>query len=215
MLGPVEFKILDHDIPYYGPELRPHWILENTGHYGSALVAFRGPCDVKTGELVDWEDRLAHDSIKANRMLHIIGEFFGISLESGVFCQRLLMVWAERLLNQKNLVDGNGQKFRVVRKGDDLYFVPFHVLFGQELAPSTGARKLSVSIATASSVSVVIHWGMNIDSTGAPSTVDACGFSDFLWSETQILDFAKELLTQYIGELQEIRIAQCKVRPVH
>ena len=208
MITKPQWHLLDKETPYFGPELRPHWILETTGIYGSAIVGFQGPCHVKTEKLVDWEDRLAQDSIQARSMLHFVGEFFGISLESGVFAQRLFMQWAQKLLSLRPLID---QKTKVIycieRRGDDLYLVPQ----GGDAHPE---RKLSVSIATASSVSVLIHWGINIDSTGAPSTVKAGGLQDFGWSRDMILDFAKELLTQYIEELEEIRIAQCKVRPV-
>lgn len=191
MLSPVSFRILDREITYNGPELRPHWVLEQTGQYGSLLAAFLGPCDVRTAELVDWEDKLANDSIKARRMLHVVGELFGTTLETGIHCQRLFMVWAEKLLRLEG-VD-------VERRGDDLF---------------VSERKLSVSIATASPVSVLIHWGLNVDAAGAPPTVRAIGLSDLGWDDARVLAFAKNLLTQYIGELEDIRVAQCKVRPV-
>jgi hypothetical protein len=189
MMGPVQFRILEKTITYLGPELRPHWGLEQTGVYGSLLTAFIGPCDVSTSHLVDWEDRLANDKIKSASMLHVLGEFFGTTLEAGVLSQRLLMVWAERLLKESGLA--------VARSGDDLF---------------VGDEKLSVSIATASAVSVVIHWGFNIDPTGAP--VKAIGLNRLGWGNAEVLAFAKKLLTHYIGELEEIRLAQCKVRPV-
>lgn len=193
MLGPVSFRILEQTLEkpltYTGRELRPHWGLEQTGVYGSLLTAFVGPCDVPTGHLVDMEDRLAADRIGAASMLHVLGEFYGTSLEAGVLYQRLLMVWVERLLND------SGKK--VVRSGDDIFW---------------GDRKLSVSIATVSPVSVLIHWGFNIDPTGAP--VKAVGLGELGWSGPEVLAFAKKLMTHYIGELEEIRIAQCKVRPV-
>lgn len=189
MTGAVQLKILDKTIPYTGVELRPHWGLETTGIYGSLLTAFAGPCEVPTAHLVDWEDRLASDHIRAGSMLHVIGEFFGTSLEAGVLYQRLAMVWAERLLRVEGL--------DVVRSGDDLYVAD---------------AKLSVSIATVSNVSVLIHWGINIDAAGAP--VKATGLSRLGWGQSEVLAFAKKWLTHYIGELEEIRVAQCKVRSV-
>lgn len=193
MTGPVQFhflkETLEKPLVYTGRELRPHWGLERTGIYGSLLTAFVGPCEVPTAHLVDWEDRLAGDCIRAARMLHVIGEFFGATLESGVLYQRLLMVWAERILNQEGLA--------AIRRGDDLF---------------VGDGKLSVSIATASPVSVLVHWGLNVDPTGAP--VAASGLERLGWGNHEVLGFANKLLTHYIGELEEIRIAQCKVRPV-
>ena len=193
MTGPVQFRILEktakEPLTYTGKELRPHWGLEKTGVYGSLLTAFIGPCEVPTDHLVDMEDRLAHDMIRAGSMLHVLGEFFGTTLESGVLYQRLMMVWAERLLREAGLL--------VARSGDDLFFEDY---------------KLSVSIATVSPVSVLIHWGLNIDPSGAP--VKAAGLLELGWGNAEVLAFAKKLLTHYIGELEEIRIAQCKVRPV-
>lgn len=194
MTGPVAFRVLEETIgkplTYNGRELRPHWGLERTKVYGTLITAFFGPCDVPTEHLVDMEDRIALDRIKSASMLHMIGEFFGTTLESGVLYQRLMMVWAERLLRESGVKD-------VVRSGDDLFI---------------GDKKLSVSIATVSPVSVLIHWGLNIDSTGAP--VKAIGFKDLGWTQAEVLAFAKKLLTHYIEELEEIRLAQCKVRPV-
>jgi hypothetical protein len=194
LAGPVQFRIIEESvnrpITYTGKELRPHWGLENTGVYGSLLTAFLGPCKVPTEDLVDWEDRLASDHIEAKSMLHILGEFFGTSLEAGVLYQRLAMVWAERLLQEEGVA--------VTRSGDDLFV--------------EGDHKLSVSIATVSPVSVLIHWGININCAGAP--VKAAGLNQFGWSEDKVLGFAKKLLTHYIGELEEIRVAQFKVRPV-
>ena len=191
--GPVQFRILEETIgkplPYTGPELRPHWGLERTGVYGSLLTAFVGPCEVATGDLVDMEDRLASDHIRAASMLHVLAEFYGTTLEAGVLYQRLFMAWAERLLREEGL--------KIERRGDDLF---------------VGEGKLSVSIATVSPVSVLIHWGINIDPTGAP--VRAAGLGALGWGSREALGFAKKLLSHYIGELEEIRVAQCKVRPV-
>jgi hypothetical protein len=189
MMPPLQTKILNELIPYTGLELRPHWGLEKTGIYGPLIVAFRGPCEVPTGHLVDWEDRLANDFIRAKSMLHFIGEFFGTDLEAGVLYQRLFMAAAERLLIDSGL--------RAVRRGDDLFI---------------DERKLSVSIATVSAVSVLLHWGINIDSTGAP--VKACGLGEFGWNDTRVLDFAKQLLRYYSEEVQSVQIARCKVKPL-
>lgn len=194
MTGPVQFRVLEDTLTkpltYTGRELRPHWGLERTGVYGSLITAFVGPCEVPTEHLVDMEDRLANDLIRSTSMLHFIGEFFGTGLEAGVLYQRLLVVWAERLLREAGL--------SIVRSGDDLFV--------------DGDHKLSVSIATVSPVSVLVHWGLNIDPRGAP--VQAAGLERLGWQNPEVLAFAKKLLTHYIGELEEIRIAQCKVRPV-
>ena len=190
MLIQPAVKILDQEITYTGSELRPHWTLEATGVYGSQLVAFMGPCKVPTSNLVDLEDQLNRDFIEAKSMLHIIAEFFGTTLEAGVLYQRLFMVWAERLLLERGVSS-------IRREGDDLFIEN---------------KKLSVSIATVSPVSVLIHWGINFDSAGAP--VDAIGLKDLGWNREEVFSFAKDLFTQYSDELKEISHACVKVHPV-
>ncbi len=190
MLSQVKARVLDKPLFYTGVELRPHWCLEQTGVYGSVITAWVGPCRVATSELVDMEDRLAAERIEAKEMLHFIAEFYGITLEAGVLYQRLFVQWCERLLREAGM-----QNLR--REGDDLL---------------TPHGKLSVSIATVSPVSVLIHWALNIDGTGAP--VPTAQLADLGWGREQSLGFAKKVLEHYIGEIEEIRIAQCKVRPV-
>ena len=84
----------------------------------------------------------------------------------------------------------------VVRNGDDLMI---------------DGRKLSVSIATKSTTSILIHTGLNIDSQGAP--VSASGLS----SELNIFDikeFANTIMKRYSDEIEDIILASTKVRGV-
>jgi hypothetical protein len=191
----LPYRILTGELVYTGGELRPHFVLEKTGIYGSGLVAFVGPCHVNTDSLVDWEDRLASDSIAARSMLHFIGEFFSINLQSGVLLQRLFMAQACSILVEMGVP--------ARRRGDDIY-----------IGHGSEEKKLSVSIATTSSVSVLVHWALNIDASGAPHTVRAIGFNDLGWPTEKVLSFAKELLTQYSAEIEGVLKAQCKVMPV-
>lgn len=176
--------------PYHGPELRPHFILSQYKIEGSAVVAFRGPCDVKTDHLVDWEDRLANDSIKAKEMIHFLGEFFGITLKEGIWIQRLLVSESASILSSMGA--------KVLRDGDDLF---------------VNEKKLSVSIVTASPVSVLLHLGINVDAEGAPSTVQAIGLKEFLKTE-QIVKFVDLLLGRFQEEYSSVERASVKVRPV-
>ena len=72
-------------------------------------------------------------------------------------------------------------------------------------------RKLSVSIATKSITSVLIHTGLNILSEGAP--VKASGLTSELGIEN-IKDFAIEIMNRYAAELDDISLASTKVRGV-
>src|SRR5262245_32508009 len=116
-LFPICYRIfsesLEHPITYSGEELRNHWLLEKTEVYGSMIGAFLGPCRVSTTSMVDQEDRLASDFIEAEKMLHFVAEFFGTSLEAAILYQRLFMVRAEKLLQNRNIP--------AERRGDDLF----------------------------------------------------------------------------------------------
>ena len=72
-------------------------------------------------------------------------------------------------------------------------------------------KKLSVSIATKSTTSGLIHTGLNIDATGAP--VPACGLSTDL-GIVDVKTFAQNVMNRYIEENKEILEATCKVRGV-
>ncbi|MCM2323241.1 MAG: DUF366 family protein [Oligoflexia bacterium] len=177
---------------YTGVELRPHFLLSELGLKGSGIGAFIGPCRVSTEHLVDWEDRLAADRIEARWMVHFIGEFFGTpALREGVLLQRLLMAILCDEVNARLLTVGAS---RCRREGDDLF---------------VGDRKLSVSIVTASPVSLLLHIGINIDPAGAP--VPALGLG-----ELGILpdEWVPAVLGRMEEELRSVEWACAKVRPV-
>ena len=183
-------------LEYRGPELRPHFLLERYGLRGSAIGAFIGPCRVETEHLVDWEDKLAQDRIEARSMVHFLGEFFGMrSLTEGVLIQRLFMAMAGEALQAE--LAGKPQ-FQWRREGDDLYVTAGGV-----------ERKLSVSIVTASPVSLLLHAGINIDPTGAP--VPAIGLAE-LGIEPQ--GWARRVLERFAAEWQSLEWACTKVKPV-
>ncbi|MGZ3708963.1 MAG: DUF366 family protein [Bdellovibrionota bacterium] len=177
---------------YTGVELRPHFLLSEYGIRGSAVLAFEGPCQVKTEHMVDWEDRLAEDRIEARKMVHFIGEFFGMPLTEGVTLQRLFMsILGETL--QRELISARRPE-QVIRDGDDLF---------------VGDRKLSVSIVTASPVSLLLHTGINIDPFGAP--VPAIGLAEL---GVAVEEWVPKALACFSAERQSMDWACAKVRPV-
>lgn len=181
---------------YHGSELRPHFLLSEFGLKGNALAAFIGPCDVKTDHLVDWEDRLAQDFIKAGKMIHFLGEFFGANLTEGVLRQRLFISQLQQILLQKL---GHRHELKILREGDDL------------MVHGVGdtMRKLSVSIVTASPVSQLLHVGINIDPAGAP--VPAIGLQELGIHPVPVIESA---LAQFQEEFESVQWAISKVRPV-
>lgn len=193
-------KRLEREIAYSGRELAPHWIAHETKQFGSALVAFTGACDVATDALVDLEDRFASDSIRAQSMLHFLGEFFGDTLEITVVRQRLLVAILGECLNRrlyKSTTLPAGVERLVERSGDDI----FVTVDGRK-------KKLTVSIVTASAVSTLLHFGVNIDATGAP--VEAVGLQDLGVSAS---DLADEVLSLWSKEMHEQAVARAKVLP--
>lgn len=176
----------DQTRAYTGPELRPHYLLSEFQLRGSALVAFEGPCRVQTEHLVDWEDRLASDRIEAARMIHFLGEFFGMGLREGVFLQRLFVSILADTLRLRGV--------SVIREGDDLFLED---------------QKLSVSIVTVSPVSLLLHTGINVDPAGAP--VKAVGLGTL---GVEPSAWAQEVLKRFTEEWDSIHWATCKVKPV-
>lgn len=184
----MKTKFIEEEIKYIGSQLAPHWIYKNFKIQGDAIVAFIGECEVKLTEMVDIEDVINNEPIYSKSMLSFISEQFGIGLTEGVLRQRLLMSIIKELLEEKGVF--------VVRNGDDLMI---------------NGRKLSVSIATKSITSVLIHTGLNILSEGAP--VAASGLQSEL-GISDIKDFALEVMKRYSEELEDIVLASTKVRGV-
>ena len=184
----MKTKIIQEDTKYIGSQLAPHWIYKNFGMQGDAIVAFKGECDVKLTEMVDIEDVINNEPIYSKYMLSFITEQFNVNLVEGVYRQRLLICIIKELLEEKGIF--------VKRNGDDLII---------------NGGKLSVSIATKSLTSILVHTGLNIISDGAP--VRAAGLTNDL-GITDIDGFAKEVMKRYSEEIEDINLASTKVRGV-
>ena len=186
---------IEKEIKYIGSQLAPHWIYKNFHIIGDAVVSFIGETDVKITEMVDIEDVISNSPIYSKKMVSFIIEQFGISLSECVLRQRFLICI---IIEELKKILGN--QFQIKRSGDDI----FVNIDGKD-------KKLSVSIATKSTTSGLIHTGLNIDPTGAP--VDACGLTTDL-GITDIKTFAQNIMKRYIEENNEILDATCKVRGV-
>lgn len=184
----MQIKFNDTPTDYDGTQLRSHWIYESQGLLGNALVSFVGACDVTVENLVDLEDARQDRPIASREMLHFIGEFFDLTLTDTILLQRLLIT----LLQQRVTEQANGLK--LIRTGNDLY---------------DGKFKLSVSIATASPVSTLLHAGINIMSEGTP--VPTQGLADY---GIATVPFAKQVLQDFKEEFDSISRDLAKVRPV-
>ncbi len=177
------------EIPYTGKQLRSHWLLERFGLSGDAIVAFVGPCHVSGEDLVDVDDFRFGNVVVGDRMLHFIVEIFRIDLLGVVFAQRLLCGVAADEINRE--LNENV----VRREGDDLF---------------VGDAKLSVSIATISPVSGLIHLGLNITDEGVPvkaACLDNLGLDCY--------KLGAKVLELFSAEVDGCLQAALKVKPVY
>lgn len=184
----MKIKLIQEEIKYIGSQLVPHWIYKKFNIQGDAIVAFKGECEVKLSEMVDIEDVINNEPIYSKYMLSFITEQFNVNLIEGVYRQRLLICIIKEILEERGIF--------VKRKGDDL------IIKG---------GKLSVSIATKSLTSILIHTGLNIISEGAP--VKATGLENDLGIK-DIDNFALEVMRRYSEEIEDINLASTKVRGV-
>lgn len=182
-------RFLEQNLKYDGTQLAPHFIYKNFEIMGDAIIAFEGPCEVKLTEMVDIEDVINKEPIYSEHMLHFIGEFFNTDLIRGVFIQRLLVTTIKEQLEIQY-----GKTLH--RRGDDLFF---------------DRRKLSVSIATKSPTSVLIHTALNVTTDNTP--IKTSGLKSDLNIEN-IEKFATEVLKAFSTEVKDIYLATTKVRGV-
>jgi len=178
--------VLEEETAYTGKELRSGWVGSRTGLGGDAAAGFVGPCHVANEDLVDLDDARAGEFIRAASMAHVIVEHPLCGLETAVARQRLLVCVLCEILT--------GRGFHVRRSGDDVFF---------------DSRKLTVSIAAPGPGSALIHLGINVDPEGAP--VPAAGLREMNVDPAGLLG---ELLERYGCEIESIRYATGKVRPV-
>lgn len=182
-------------VTYDGSQLRSLWAYSEHDVAGNSIVAFRGPCKVDADRLLDMEDRKKGEEIYSEDMAHFIVELFDSDLTRTVVVQRLFMCVI------KDVIEEIKPELFVSRRGDDLYI--------EIESEEEEDRKLSVSIATASPVSTLIHAGVNVVSINTP--VPTLGIMEL---EIGVDDFILKVLQRFINEMKELDQARCKVRSV-
>lgn len=178
--------ISDKDFFYDGTQLAPHWIYRTFGVMGDALVGFTGGADVSLDHMVDLEDVRKKAPIASARMWHFIGEWFIDSLREGILVQHLLVNEIYEELWERGITD-------LRRRGNDIYFRD---------------RKFSVSIATKSPVSVLVHVAFNIETTGTP--IATSGLSEM---GIEPFAFAKNIVDKFTRDWEIWAAARVKVLP--
>lgn len=177
----------ERNIQYDGSQLSPHWIYKNFDIMGDAIVAFRGEANVSLDHMVDLEDVKRKAPIYSPSMLHFIGEWFQDSLDNAVLLQHLFVCEIYETLLEKGI---SGLR----RTGNDIY--------------QGNNNKLSVSIATRSPVSVLMHTAVNIETEGTPVPtvgLNALGIDPLV--------FGREILERFASDSFVWKKARVKVLP--
>lgn len=185
----MNFKWLETKLDYDGSQLRPLFNYLGHGLEGSSVLGFRGACNVSFAHMIDGEDLRDQSAIAGSDMVHVLVEFFHQNLFSAVAFQRLIADIAASIVYELTQ-----EKVRLRRDGDDLYFFE---------------AKFSISIATKSAVSELIHFAVNVSQKGTP--VKTCGLEDFgIHPEV----FGRTLIARVAHEFDSCLRATEKVRPV-
>jgi len=186
----MKFKFIERGEKYDGSQLvslrsyLKHKIL------GDSIVAWIGACDIPFEHMVDGEDLNAGAAIRGDRMVHFIVEKFDSSLLAAVSLQRLLASIVRDYLAEK--AGEEELAATLYRDGDDIY---------------AGKAKLSISIATQSPVSSLIHFAVNITNKGTP--VKTLSLEDL---DIDPKKFANDVMKRFAAEVDTIKEATMKVR---
>ena len=177
-----------HEAPlkYDGTQLKSHFAYDTFNILGDSIVAFTGPCHVSIEHLVDLEDVHQNAFIFSENMLHFIVEHFHHDLLLTIAWQRLLVSLIIREMQENN------QTLTLKQNGDDIY---------------DDIHKVSVSIATTSPVSCLIHTGINISSANTPLATK--GLDDYHINPVAL---ATGVMNRYRVEIENMYQARAKVR---
>jgi uncharacterized protein len=182
----VKAKFLETQEKYDGTQLVSLRNYLQHGILGDSIVAWIGPCDISFEHMVDGEDLLAKAQIAGSMMVHFIVEKFDVSLFAAVGLQRLLASIV------KDHLHAAGSDKTLFRDGYDLF---------------SRDRKLSISIASQSPVSSLIHFAVNVSNKGTP--VKTLALEDL---SVDPQTFAREIMERFCKEVESITEATQKVR---
>ncbi len=186
----MQLRWLEQQFKYDGTQLRSLFGYLGYGLLGDSVVAWAGPCDIPPEHMVDGEDLNNDAKICGDLMVHMIIERFDCDLLFGVSMQRILASLAIDVLQE--LSPQSELSSKLYREGDDIF---------------CDYKKISISVATKSPVSTLVHFAVNCVNTGTP--VDTMCLQDF---QVDIQMFAKHLMQNFIHEMQSIKDATHKVK---
>jgi len=180
----MKTKFIEQEMAYDGTQLRSLFAYLNYELLGDSAVAWMGPCHIDFEHMVDGEDLLQKAQICGDNMLHFIVEKFDVNLFSAVAIQRLLasivIDGLKQLSPEKDKVNG------LVRDGDDIFLQK---------------QKLSISIATSSPTSQLIHFAVNITNVGTP--VETLCLQELSVDPKQLAHWVLDRLAQEVHTITE------------
>lgn len=182
----MRYRLIKDEISYTGEQLRSNFAYTTFGIVGDSIVGFCGLCDVKLKEMVDIEDLKSGKAIYSESMLHFIVEHYDTDLEKTILRQLIIADIVKDLINE---ITG---KVTIKRNNNDLF---------------DGDAKVSISVATVTPLSSLVHFGINITSINTP--VKTKGLRDY---NIDAYEFANLVMDRYTKEIDKINIARCKVR---
>lgn len=186
----MQSKFLDSKEFYDGTQLRSLFAYLQHGVLGDSIVSWIGPCNVSLDHMVDGEDLRENSQIRGEQMVHFIVEMFDCSLFAAVNAQRLLASIVMEKLRLLSPLKEQAQKLR--RDGDDIFLEN---------------QKLSISIATVSPSSALIHFAVNVVNEGTP--VETLSLKDL---QVDAQKFADTIITAFAGEMTSVKQATQKVK---
>lgn len=188
----MKYLKLKEESCYDGSQIKPMWAFKQFRIKDSSLISWIGPMDIKTDNLIDYED--VGLEIKGDKLLHFVIEHFDSQPADIRLCyhrQRLFVMIIKDLLNEMGI--------KTQRKGDDIYFKD------EQDEKQKKFSKLSVSIATCSISSMKIHFALNLISKGTPNDVDVAGVLECSsFNKEDFLNFADKVCRNYINEILSI-----------
>ena len=185
---------LEEKINYDGSQLHSLFAYLNFGVAGDSLVSFRGGCKIDFSRMLDGEDLNQRAIIEGSDMLHFIIELFDLELYSAVCLQRIFADHVKEIVLEMTQF-----KYFFERSGDDVFIID----------QDGTRRKLSISIATKSPISSLIHFAVNVSTVGTP--VPTVGLAEL---KIDTHSFVSAISEKFCNEVGSIKFATVKVRPV-
>lgn len=204
---------------YDASQLRSLYCFDTFGEQGDSILGWIAPTEITVEALIDRDDAVNNRPIYADSQVHYVVELFNVNLPFAVMAQRLLNGWMARGARWMKSPEVDCV---VELSGNDVYCLfPDHLEFqpGEDLAAMIragrfhytlpGCRKLSVSIATSSAMSCLIHAGINVTTAGTPvqtASLEMLGIDPVAYAQWVAENFARDY--------EKVFAATTKVRPV-